>query len=277
MRHLKKRTVKIMTVFSAFLVALSVMFSLMQPGIALAGSEVESDPNADVEDSTVWEASFSNSGYEQAENWNQAVTAIAESQEGYTESTKNFNEENKGYTRYGAWASTDTEDKRYNDWNTLFVQFVLHYAGVNTDYFPVQDNVQTWIESLTNTGLYTTEYTTGDLVFINKDGNTSVGIIDIINQDEQGNNTSITVIEGDSNDKVEENTYALDSNILGYGSLSTAYNNYQLDLQNQQGGETTEPLEEQENQDQQYSENTDESNIMTIDDTIDEGVSLNVT
>ena len=277
MRHLKKRTVKIMTVFSAFLVALSVMFSLMQPGIALAGSEVESDPNADVEDSTVWEASFAGSGYTEAENWNQAVTAIAESQEGYTESTKNFNEENKGYTRYGAWASTDTEDKRYNDWNTLFVQFVLHYAGVNTDYFPVQDNVQTWIESLTNTGLYTTEYTTGDLVFINKDGNTSVGIIDIINQDEQGNNTSITVIEGDSNDKVEENTYALDSNILGYGSLSTAYSNYQLDLQNQQGGETTEPLEEQENQDQQYSENTDESNIMTIDDTIDEGVSLNVT
>ncbi len=274
MRHLfnKKRTVKLLTIFSAILVALSVMASLMQPGIALAGDETtEPDINADVEDSTVWEATIPTDYLPQAENWNQAVTAVAESQVDYLESTLNYTTledgTHKGYTRYGAWASNEEQDKRYNDWNTLFVQFVLHYAGVNTDYFPVQDNVQTWIDSLTNLGLYTTEYTTGDLVFINKDGNTSVGIIDTYYED----TNTITVIEGDSNDKVEENTYALDSNILGYGSISTAYNNYQATLQNQQGGELSESLGE-ENQDSINNEQQD--NIMLADTNNDSAIHI---
>ena len=86
------------------------------------------DPGADVETAELWEQTFA--GVTLTGNWRQDTLAIAETQLGYAESTKNYvvaedGETVKGYTRYGAWCG-----EPYGDWNVMFLTFCLHYAGV---------------------------------------------------------------------------------------------------------------------------------------------------
>ena len=83
------------------------------------------DPTADVETAELWEQTFA--GVTLTGNWRQDTLAIAETQLGYAESTKNYvvaedGETVKGYTRYGAWC-----EEPYGDWNTMFLTFCLHY------------------------------------------------------------------------------------------------------------------------------------------------------
>ncbi len=202
----------------------------------------ESNPEADLETAETWEASIKDSGYEEGQNWNQKITAIAESQLGYSESKDNFclgdDNSHKGYTRYGAWATATknygtwtAEDMTYSDWDTLLAAFALNYAGVDKDIFPVYSDANAWMNALKDAGLFgdaSSDYQAGDLVFFNRSGDQEtlfqVGIIDIVGSGDDGEKTTITVIQGNDENSVKETSYQVtDSQILGYGLVSQAW------------------------------------------------------
>ncbi len=202
----------------------------------------ESNPEADLETAETWEASIKDSGYEEGQNWNQKITAIAESQLGYSESKDNFclgdDNSHKGYTRYGAWATATkdygtwtAEDMTYSDWDTLLVAFALNYAGVDKNIFPVYSDANAWMNVLKDAGLFgdaSSDYQAGDLVFFNRSGDQEtlfqVGIIDIVGSGDDGAKTTITVIQGNDENSVKETSYQVtDSQILGYGLVSQAW------------------------------------------------------
>ncbi|MCD8007711.1 MAG: CHAP domain-containing protein [Clostridiales bacterium] len=174
------------------------------------------DLTADVETASDWKATLPKLTGDCATD----VAAIAKSQIGYAESTANFTlaedgTTRKGYTRYGEWYGNE-----YGDWDAMFASFCLHYAGVDEDDFPQASGAYAWISALNKLDLYEdADYTAaaGDLVFFdtNKDGKADhVGVVIDVN------GTTLTAVEGDSNDKVEKNTYSLsDSTITGYGAL----------------------------------------------------------
>ncbi len=200
-------------------------------------SEEESDPNADVETAADWEATLpSLTGV-----WGDDIVRVAQSQLGYTESTRNFEKvENaaaepgsetvsnkKGYTRYGAWYGSP-----YEDWCAMFASFCLYYAGVPTSVMPEDSGVVSWIQSLQNYGLYADKSAgyqpvSGDLVFfaMGSQGADHVGIIEnTASYYDENNNlcvTGITTIEGNSGNAVRENYYDIsDARIIGYGVLA---------------------------------------------------------
>ena len=176
--------------------------------------ECYSDPNADVESSDHWESTLPDlTGVRGAD-----VVAIARSQLGYTESTRNYildeSEAIKGYTRYGAWYGVP-----YGDWCGMFASFCLRYAGVND--IPINFGVRPWIEELTALGLYYKTYdvipTPGCLIFFDWEGD---GLSDHVGIVEEVAGTDVIAIEGNSNNRVERNTYSLhDDRIAGYGLL----------------------------------------------------------
>ena len=160
-----------------------------------------SDPTADVESAAVWEATMS--GVTLTGDAVTDLLAIAKSQLGYTESTRNFVVEGEGedavtygYTRYGAWYGLP-----YGDWCAMFVSFCLSYAGL-TD-IPNGAGCQTWINALTEAGLYfeADEYLAapGDVIFFDHDGDgraDHVGIVSEITED------GYVTIEGNYSDMV---------------------------------------------------------------------------
>lgn len=221
----KKKIIRLATMFAVILVVVSVMLSLMQPGIALTGGDLTgSDPTADVETEETWKQSFSSA--ELTDNYNSNLVSIANTQIGYKESELNYytvteTNEHKGYTRYGAF-----DNDNYMNWDTSFVDFCMNYAGYPEDvlgYF--SNNVDTWIESLQLNDLYadttTTEYQSGDLVFFqkaNQETSKQVGIITEVNVREDG--TYISVVEGNCDNEVKKNEYSInDTNIIGYALL----------------------------------------------------------
>ena len=183
--------------------------------------ECYSDPSADVEDASVWEATLpTNLSGTHAEN----LLAVAGSQSGYVESTRNYivdeSGEIKGYTRYGAWAGIP-----YEDWSAMFVSFCLHYAHV--DVIPQGTLCPAWVHSLRSVGMYqpAADYTPtpGDLIFFDRDGNGSadhVGIVATFFPSEDRSASRVQTIEGDSANEVRYNSYNLaNATILGYGTL----------------------------------------------------------
>lgn len=191
---------------------------------------VKGDPDADVEKQSDWEKTLEQvplSG-----DWSEDVLAVADSQLGYTESTKNYVEAEdgtlKGYTRYGEWYG-----KPYEDWSAMFVSFCLHYAEVEN--IPLAADCNEWITELQKEayGLYheADQYTpvAGDLVFFHMDpsGNLSdqknadhVGLVKEIIPASGTVPAKIKVIEGDSDDTVQYVVYDVtDDLILGYGQL----------------------------------------------------------
>ncbi len=220
----KKKIIRLATMFAVILVVVSVMLSLMQPGIALTGGDLTgSDTTADVETEETWKQSFA--GAELTENYNSNLVSIANTQIGYKESELNYytvteTNEHKGYTRYGAF-----DNDNYMNWDTSFVDFCMNYAGYPEDvlgYF--SNNVDTWIQSLQFNDLYadsTTEYQLGDLVFFqkaNQETSKQVGIITEVNVREDG--TYISVVEGNCDNEVKKNEYSInDTNIIGYALL----------------------------------------------------------
>ena len=195
------------------------------------------DPTADLETAEMWEKTIANAKL--TGEWRQDVLAIAETQLGYTESTKNFiiDEEDgttqKGYTRYGAWYGSP-----YSDWCAMYVSFCLRYAGVPEEKYPISAGCVSWIETLSQEpyNLYrparfvnadgdeeTYVPTVGDLIFFSYDQNgisDHVGIVAELIPATESTPAQIKTIEGNISNRVRYETYELESPvILGYGLL----------------------------------------------------------
>ncbi|MCD7733284.1 MAG: leucine-rich repeat protein [Oscillospiraceae bacterium] len=181
------------------------------------------DQSADLETAEIWEATLpSLTGV-----WDDDLILVARSQIGYSESTDNYviSEDGvtlKGYTRYGEWAGNP-----YGDWDAMFVSFCLNYAGISRDVFPESTGAYAWSVELRNMKLYTDsndDYIPepGSLVFFDKDSDGKIDHVGIVSFSDS---SVVTVIEGNYNDAVWENTYARVGNaaIIGYGILPKQY------------------------------------------------------
>ncbi len=180
----------------------------------------KNDPKADVETTAQWEETFANIAL--GNGWGADLVAIARSQLGYKESTRNYKvmedgETIKGYTRYGAWYG-DT----YGDWSAMFVSFCLNYALIPWDVVPYEASCSKWVEVLGNYNynMYrpAAEYTPalGDLIFFDDDANGSADRVGIVSEVSYSN---VKVIMG-ANGQVTEKAYKLDNGkILGYGQI----------------------------------------------------------
>ena len=181
--------------------------------------ECLSNEKADVETSSDWEKTLPS---DLTEDTAANVVAVAKSQLGYKESTKNFKladdgKTKKGYTRYGAWYGDE-----YGDWSAMFAAFVYHYAGISKKMVPVNSGAHAWTVDLKKAGLYKTanDYSpaAGDLVFFDTDNDGKADQVGVV---EKVTDKKITTIEGDSENKVQENSYKVsDGTIIGYCALT---------------------------------------------------------
>ncbi len=176
------------------------------------------DESADLETAEIWEATLpALSG-----SWADDLISIARSQVGYSESVDNYVISDDGvthrsYTRYGEWAGNP-----YGDWDAMFASFCLSYAGISREVFPESTGAYAWAVELSGLGYYAdaAEYTpeAGDLIFFDKDSDGKIDHVGIVSFSD---GSVVTVIEGNYNDAVWENTYARNDNaaIIGYGIL----------------------------------------------------------
>ena len=184
---------------------------------------VTGDPTADVETAADWEATLEDVTL--TGDYHQDVTAIAKSQLGYEESTLNTVTTEagtvRGYTRYGQWYGDS-----YGDWCAMFASFCLHYAGVED--MPLESSCTKWIMDLSDAGLYCPAdgvYVpqAGELVFFDFHGTGGadhVGLVTEVLPETEEEPAQVTVIEGNSGDRVREVAYELtDGRIVGCGQL----------------------------------------------------------
>ena len=189
------------------------------------------DPGADVETAELWEQTFA--GVTLTGNWRQDTLAIAETQLGYAESTKNYvvaedGETVKGYTRYGAWC-----EEPYGDWNTMFLTFCLHYAGV--EGVPPDRDCGGWVTSWADAFEPAQSHTpaVGDLVLFDRDGD---GTADRAGLVAQITDSGFAAMEGDAEDAVRLLTYGTDDpGILGYINLPEGPKEFTLTAQTETG------------------------------------------
>ena len=189
------------------------------------------DPGADVETAEIWEQTFA--GVTLTGNWRQDTLAIAETQLGYAESTKNYvvaedGETVKGYTRYGAWC-----EEPYGDWNTMFLTFCLHYAGV--EGVPPDRDCGGWVTSWADAFEPAQSHTpaVGDLVLFDRDGD---GTADRAGLVAQTTDSGFAAMEGDAEDAVRLLTYGADDpGILGYINLPEGPKEFTLTAQTENG------------------------------------------
>lgn len=187
------------------------------------------DPGADVETAELWEQTFA--GVTLTGNWRQDTLAIAETQLGYAESTKNYvvaedGETVKGYTRYGAWCG-----EPYGDWNVMFLTFCLHYAGVEGVDRDCGGWVTSWADAFEPAQSHTPAV--GDLVLFDRDGD---GTVDRAGLVAQITDSGFAAMEGDAEDAVRLLTYGADDpGILGYINLPEGPKEFTLTAQTENG------------------------------------------
>lgn len=187
------------------------------------------DPGADVETADLWEKTFA--GVTPTGNWRQDTLAIAETQLGYTESTKNYvvaedGKTVKGYTRYGAWCG-----EPYGDWNVMFLTFCLHYAGVEGVDRDCGGWVTSWADAFEPAQSHTPAV--GDLVLFDRDGD---GTADRAGLVAQITDSGFAAMEGDAEDAVRLLTYGADDpGILGYINLPEGPKEFTLTAQTETG------------------------------------------
>ncbi len=187
------------------------------------------DPGADVETAELWERTFA--GVTLTGNWRQDTLAIAETQLGYTESTKNYvvaedGETVKGYTRYGAWCG-----EPYGDWNVMFLTFCLHYAGVEGVDRDCGGWDTSWADAFEPAQSHTPAV--GDLVLFDRDGD---GTADRAGLVAQITDSGFAAMEGDAEDAVRLLTYGADDpGILGYINLPEGPKEFTLTAQTKNG------------------------------------------
>ena len=174
-----------------------------------------SNPDADVENSGIWEQTLSgNTG-----KYGDDVLAVAKSQLGYEESTRNYLVQadgvtQNGYTRYGEWFGDP-----YGDWNCMFTSFCIYYAGVPGSIVPTASNVNEWIASVGGNELYKTnteEIAAGDIAFLDSDWD---GVADVSAVVAAVKGEDISVIQGDVNGVVARLSYGKDQ-VSGYLDLT---------------------------------------------------------
>ena len=189
------------------------------------------DPGADVETAELWERTFA--GVTLTGNWRQDTLAIAETQLGYAESTKNYlvaqdGETVKGYTRYGAWC-----EEPYGDWNVMFLSFCLHYAGV--EGVPPDRDCGGWVTAWADAFEPAQSHTpaVGDLVLFDRDGD---GTADRAGLVARLTDSGFAAMEGDAEDAVRLMTYgADDTGILGYINLPEGAKEFTLTARTETG------------------------------------------
>lgn len=195
------------------------------------------DPGADVETAEIWEQTFGDVTL--TGDWRLDTLAIARSQLGYAESTKNYalaedGQTLMGYTRYGAW-----QGNPYGHWNAMFVSFCLHYGGAEN--VPTDKDCGSWPGALADGFLpaQSHEAAPGDLVFFDRDGDGTadrVAIVAEVTAGEEGAPSGFTAIEGDVEHAVQQCSYAVeDPTILGYGSLPQGPKEFTLTAQSESG------------------------------------------
>ena len=179
-----------------------------------------SDPEADVETWEQWEQTFADVTL--TGNWRQDVIAIAETQLGYTESTRNYavweDGTTHGYTRYGQWYGDP-----YGDWSGMFASFCLNYAQIPASAVPRGEYCQDWISALSDCGLYRAAGSCsplrGDIVFLDQDYDGCAELAGFVSA--VSDTGTLTVIEGDYNDAVAQISFRADAaEIIGYGLLA---------------------------------------------------------
>lgn len=189
------------------------------------------DPGADVETAEIWEQTFGDVTL--TGDWRLDTLAIAQSQLGYAESTKNYvvaedGQTLMGYTRYGAW-----QGDPYGDWNTMFVAFCLHYGGAEN--IPTDKDCGSWAAALADGFLpaQSHEAAPGDLVFFDRDGDGTADRVAIVAEVTEG---GFTAIEGNAEHAVGQRAYeAADSVILGYVVLPQGPKEFTLTAQSESG------------------------------------------
>lgn len=178
-----------------------------------------SDPNADLEDASVWERSVS--GVKLTGVRADDVIAVAQTQLGYEESTKNYLVTDdggmKGITRYGQWYG-----EPYGDWDAMFVSFCLSYAGIPQTAVPYGADCAAWSAALSDAGLYrggSDSLSKGDIVFFDNNGDGTADHVGIVVQlDESG--AAFSAVEGDTANRVQRVSHSVgESGILGYAAL----------------------------------------------------------
>ena len=189
------------------------------------------DPTADVETAEIWEQTFGDVPL--TGNWRLDALAIAQSQLGYAESTKNYvlaedGQTLMGYTRYGAWQGTP-----YDEWNAPFLAFCLHYAEVE-DVPPAGDWggwATAWPEAFRTPKDYTPA--AGDLVLFDRDGDGTADRVAIV---AEVTDKGFTAIEGNAEHAVGQRAYeTADSGILGYVVLPQGPKEFTLTAQSESG------------------------------------------
>lgn len=176
-----------------------------------------SDAEADVEAAKDWEMTMSEVTL--CGNPQEDLVAIAKTQLGYTESTRNFildeDGNRRGYTRYGEWYGAP-----YAKWSAMFLSFCMKYADISTDIAPYNSGTHTMLETWGRKGIYfeKSSYSpvAGDVMFADTDSDENCDTVGIISE---VSTSSITVIYG-GDVSVKEETFDLsDGAVLGYGSI----------------------------------------------------------
>lgn len=139
------------------------------------------------------------------------VLKVAESQLDYRENEKNFilddQDEKKNYSRYGEWYGSP-----YEDWNLMFLSFVLHYSEVPG--IPYGEDWETWNEDLKKNEIEImdpVDYKPGDIVLFHQKQNSKNDEADRSESSAAENLTGIIshkdpvrIIAGDWNGKTTE-------------------------------------------------------------------------
>ena len=147
LKELKKRMIwRRIAACLAVVVAVSTGYALILPAVTMeqqAVSESKKETEAD------WEATLPDA---LTGEWRTDLSAVAQSQIGYTESSTdtmvNGAGETCGYTRYGAWYGDE-----YGDWNGMFLAFCLHYAEIPEDAVKASADVSEMLKTAQKKGL----------------------------------------------------------------------------------------------------------------------------
>lgn len=176
------------------------------------------DLNADLETARQWEADVRNITL--TGDAPKDLIAVAETQLGYQESTKNVacvDGKLQGYTRYG-----EKYGDPYGNWSAMFVSFCIEYADIKD--FPIGTDCVQLVESL-RTQQYFGEAASyvpemGDLIFLDMDLDSQIDHMGIIKsiQSEAG---EMTVLAGNAEVGCvrEESYHMTDQEVKGYGKI----------------------------------------------------------